>query len=346
MFNKKHFFTLFFLFLVACASRKIYQYEKINEFQVNKEYEEMVKVEKTESSLPNKIEPKKEDPSKIKPKKTSIPKKEDVKKKSKPIVKGKGVKVTQPEKRQPEMEDSEGFDKRRPQVDPFIIGEEVEMAVTYFNMAAGYLKFKVHPFKTVNNRKSYDFEISVKSSKVFSYFYAVDDKSRTFVDYEELIPSTYTIDVKESNQLKDIRSFFDFTKDKAVYWEKTVRKNDPEESKKKEWDILKYSQNVISAFFYLRTFTMTPGKKISYRVADAGKNLIFRGEVLRKEKLATEIGELDTVLIKPQFEMDGVFKQMGDIYIWLTDDEHKFPVRIDAKIKIGTLVLKLKSIKK
>ena len=36
--------------------------------------------------------------------------------------------------------------------------------------------------------------------------------------------------------------------------------------------------------------------------------------------------------------------KMGDIEIWLTDDERKIPVRIDSKIKIGTLVTKLKKL--
>ena len=85
---------------------------------------------------------------------------------------------------------------------------------------------------------------------------------------------------------------------------------------------------------------------ISFRVADSGKNLTFRGEVLRKEKLVTDAGTFNTVVVQPKFELEGTFKQVGDIFIWLTDDERKFPIRIDAKIKIGTLVLKLKKLKK
>ena len=34
-----------------------------------------------------------------------------------------------------------------------------------------------------------------------------------------------------------------------------------------------------------------------------------------------------------------MFKPVGDIFFWLTDDEQKLIVKIEAKIKIGTLVL-------
>src|SRR5690606_29120766 len=110
------------------------------------------------------------------------------------------------------------------------------------------------------------------------------------------------------------------------------------------WKILPFSQNVVSAAFYMRTFTYGPDKELAFRVADAGKNLVFTGKVLRREKLDTEIGQLDTVVVKPKITIDGVFKQVGDILIWLTDDERKHIVRIESKIKIGTIVAKLKSI--
>ncbi len=114
--------------------------------------------------------------------------------------------------------------------------------------------------------------------------------------------------------------------------------------KKIDWEIKPFSQNVISAIFYLRTFQLVPGKKLAFHVADEGKNIIFNGTVLRKEELDTDVGKLKTVVVKPEFEVDGVFKPVGDILVWLTDDERKLVVRIESKIKIGTIVGKVKSI--
>ncbi len=85
---------------------------------------------------------------------------------------------------------------------------------------------------------------------------------------------------------------------------------------------------------------------MAFRVADEGKNIVFTGEVLRREELSTKIGKLKTLVIKPTIEVDGAFKPVGDILIWLTDDDRKHVVRIESKIKIGTLVAKLKSIDK
>ena len=247
-------------------------------------------------------------------------------------------------KREASIEDTEGFTGRRPHVDPFIVGEKVTLAMTYFNVSAGYMTLETRPFVEVNGRKSYHFYLTAKSSKMFNMIYSVDDWAETFVDFEEMVPYTLGIDVKESKQLKDIRSFFDWKTMTAQYWETKLTADDGKKTRKKVWNILPFSQNVLSAAFYMRTFTYKPNKELAFRVADDGTNLVFTGKVLRYEKLKTEIGELDTIVVQPKITVDGMFKQMGEIFIWLTNDERKHIVRIESKIRIGTVIAKLKSI--
>src|SRR5690606_11755569 len=136
------------------------------------------------------------------------------------------------------------------------------------------------------------------------------------------------LDVKESKQLKTVRSYFDWKKKKAFYWEKKIKKDSDNkvEEKKYDWDIKDYAQNMFSAVFYLRAFTLTPGKVISFRVADNKKNMVVKGHVLRRETIKTDIGELKTIVLKPEVQIDGVFKPMGDVHFWLTDDDRKMIV--------------------
>lgn len=229
-------------------------------------------------------------------------------------------------------------------MDPFRVGEKIRFSMTYFNITAGYMDLMVKPFVQVNGKKAYHFEVDIKSSTFFNRIYAVDDKATTYLDYETLLPFNLDIRVRESKQIKEIRSFLDNEKLVGSYWEKKVTKEKGEQEKSVKWDIKPYSQNVISAVYYLRAFTLKPGKELAFRVADDGKNYMFKGKVLRKEKLKTEIGKLDTIVVKPEISIGGVFKPTGDILIWLTDDDRKFPVRIESKIKIGTIIAKLKSL--
>lgn len=248
--------------------------------------------------------------------------------------------------RLPKIEDAAGFNGRRPLEDPFGVGEKVTLTVSYFGVTAGELTLEVPKMAEVNGNRAYQYLITVKSKGLFSRFYSVDDVAETYVDYENLLPYNLTMHVRESKQLKEIRNLFNWDKMQASYWEKKVTDDKGVEKKKVDWALEPFSQNVISAVFYMRNFQMTPGKTLQFRVADRGKNILFKGHVLRKERIKTAEGELNTIVLKPEFEVDGIFKPVGDILFWLTDDSRKQVVRIESEIKIGTLVCKLKSLKR
>lgn len=251
-----------------------------------------------------------------------------------------------PQKRQPEIEDDEDFDGRRPKTDPFRVGEKVTLDITYFALIAGHVDIEVKPFAQVNGEKAYHFEVNAFSNSFFSRVYAVEDKAVTYVNYQTMRPYNLQISLKESKQLAEARTLFDWGKLEANYWQKRITKEKGEQAKEKTWKIESYAQNVISAAYYLRTFKLTPGKKLAFRVADEGKNIVFTGEVLRKEVLHTAMGKMNTVVIQPQVTVDGIFSPIGEVFIWLTDDDRKFMVQLETKIKIGSVVAKLRSIEK
>lgn len=249
------------------------------------------------------------------------------------------------EKRQPELEDTEGFTNgRRPLVDPFKVGEKVVHSVSYFGTTAGILTFSVRPFLEVNHRKSYNFQVDIKSSRLFSSFYSVEDKVETYVDYETLVPHVFKLDIKESGQLKQAQSFFDQQSLKANYWENKYTEKGGHEEKKLAWDILPYSQNAFSAIFYMRLFKWNVGKEYVFRVSDDEKNIVFRGKALEKVTLETDAGKFEAIKIRAEIVSRGALAQTGDLFLWLSNDDRKYVLRIEAKIKIGTLVSEVTSL--
>lgn len=252
---------------------------------------------------------------------------------------------SKPQPHPPALEDGEGFNGRRPIVDPYVIGEELEFAVSYFAVEAGRFTMSTKSFKEVNGKKSYHFSYHARSSSVFSMFYAVDDHAEAYMDYEVLVPYSYTIQAKESKQIRDVRNFSDWKNMKAKTWDKKIKKGKDPEIKNLEWDIAPYAQNVFTVAYYLRAFTLRVGKKLAVNVAHDGKNLVMRAEVVREEKLDTALGKLDTFVVKPSFEIDGVFKPVGDVYLWVTKDKYKRIVRLESKIKIGTIVATIEKMK-
>lgn len=362
-------------FVIGCSSSPL-KYEKAEELKKNKEFEQAVKIEtpadgapetaaakKTEVPVPIGQQSKSQAPEVVKKKTktkgsstsngqkappSSEKSKIETEKKQKvePSMAKTEEKATEtaPEavpqvsQRQPDIEDSVGFNGRRPTKDPFRIGEEVVHDVNYFKVSAGALRFKVEPFAVVNNRKSYVFAMEIKTSPLFSKFYSVDDRVEVFVDFEDLVPRVFQLHVKETKQLREAKMLFDIDRNVATFWEKKVTPDYGEEEKKQEWEILPFTQNVYSAMFYLRNFQWETGKEYSFRVANDNENLVFSGKAVRREILDTKIGPKKAIVIQPTFYLKGKFKPIGDNFIWVSDDDRKYILRIESKIKIGTLV--------
>jgi hypothetical protein len=347
-----------FVYLAACSTKPILQSERSKDLGSMREYEKAlhVKVIPTEAPTPTPVaavglaspiptlaptvspsptppKQKAAKASKITP--TPTPKKFD-----------EVFRIPLIGPRQPDIEVAEGFEGRRPVVDPFKVGQKVVLNLSYYNVVAGQLTIETLPFVEVNGRKAYHFRVAAKSSDLFSKFYAVDDYAETFVDYETMLPFNYEIHVRESKQLREIRSFIDWKDLKCKYWEQKITQEWGTENKELEWAVLPYSQNVFSAVYYLRTFALKPNMEVQMRVADEGRNMIVKGAVVRKEKLKTDIGEFDTIVMRPEIQMQGVFQPVGEILFWITDDEHKQIVRLESKIKIGKILGTLKAIEK
>ncbi|HRO68612.1 MAG TPA: DUF3108 domain-containing protein [Pseudobdellovibrionaceae bacterium] len=343
------------LLLSGCSSTYI-KVENPDVLRPDKEFERAVTIEVPDAEPGTEAasvatappETKKEESPSAKPPKTTAPKKTA---KKTPVATAaktatKGKKTTAPARREPDLEDDKGFQGRRTVKDPFWVGETVVHDVSYFKVSAGSLTMRVDPFAQVNGKKAYNLATHIKTYDTFSKLvYAVDDKVVALMDFEQMIPRVFTMHVKESNQAREVRSFFDFDKMEANFWEKKVTKKNGVEEKKMKWEILPYSQNVFSAAFYMRLFAWEDGKEYAFRVADDGENLVFKGKTLRREVLDTEIGPIKAVVVKPEITLKGNFKPIGDILIWLSDDDRKHILRIESKIKIGTLVSEIVELK-
>ncbi len=332
--------TLVITLVISGCTSKFLKYEKAEQLAKNSEFENKVKIVEASEVAPAISE----SPKTATNAKALIPahKKSGKKSEKKSTDAASAAASTE---RQPSLEDREGFNNsRRPVSDPFRVGERVVHSVSYFAAHAGTLTFSVKPFVQVNGRKSYNFVTDIKSSQLFSSFYSVDDRVETYVDYEELVPHVFKLKIKESGQLKEAQSYFDHKTLKANYWENKYTEKAGHEEKKMDWDLLAYSQNAFSSVYYMRIFKWEIGKEYAFRVSDDGKNIIFKATALERVVLQTNAGSFKSIKLKAEIVSRGALTQTGDMFMWISDDEHKYILRIEAKIKIGTLVSEVESI--
>ncbi|MCX7798508.1 MAG: DUF3108 domain-containing protein [Melioribacter sp.] len=209
----------------------------------------------------------------------------------------------------------------------FKIGEKLTFEVKYGFITAGIAEFSIPKITKIAGRDVFNVVFKVSSVPAFDLFYKVRDRYETFIDVEGIFPWRFEQHIREGKYSRDFSAFFDQRKGKAITTEGT-------------YDIPKYVNDIVSAFYLARTFDYSKMKidnKIYlenfYKDKVYPLEVIFRG----RETVSVSAGTFKCIILEPLVKEGGLFKSEGSILIWLTDDELKIPVKVKTKVLIGSI---------
>lgn len=234
------------------------------------------------------------------------------------------------------------YPSRRPVKEPIWIGEKLTYEVSYFGMAAGDFVLEVLPYKMVADRKVYHVRGTATTSKVFSLFYRLNDIVETFIDFDGVFSHRFHIQLDESKQTRDATELYDSEKGQTYYWNQWQKKDQPFVETKEFFPIPPFPQDSLSALFYIRTRELKDGGVLKFPIVSEGKAWDAEISVVRRETISTPMGRVPVVVVKPETKYQGVLQKRGDSFLWLTDDDRRMLVRLEAKVKVGTVVASLR----
>jgi hypothetical protein len=217
----------------------------------------------------------------------------------------------------------------------FDVGEELNYDVDYGFITAGTARIAIPRYSDMNGRKCYNVEFSVTSKPFFDSFYKVRDRYETHIDVEGLFPWKFVQQIREGGYKYDFNAWFDQQRLKAL-------------TSKGEFAIEPYSQDALSAFYFMRTQNydgLRPGQKMTVKNFARDSVYTLTVKYLGKQTIKVEAGKFNCILIEPIMKEGGLFKSSGRIIIWVTDDEKKIPVQIEAEVPIGSITTELTSYK-
>jgi hypothetical protein len=87
----------------------------------------------------------------------------------------------------------------------------------------------------------------------------------------------------------------------------------------------------------VRTFDLRVGKDVIIDVFADGKVYPLKVLVHRIETIKVPAGEFGCFVIEPVLQSEGIFRQKGKLFVWLTTDKYKLPVKMISKIAIGNI---------
>jgi hypothetical protein len=216
----------------------------------------------------------------------------------------------------------------------FSAGERLTYIISWSNIIdAGTAVMEVREEKLTDGKKVYRLISTAHSSGLISKFYKVNDMIESVIDSEHLYSLSYTLDQKHGKRKKKREMTFNKAKGTVVV---------DEEGKQDTYSTPPDILDPLSSLYYVRTRQdFIVGKPIIVFVNDNGKNWAVEVQTMGREKIKTSFGKFDTIKVKTYPRYEGVFQHKGEIYIWLTDDEHKIPVLMKSEISIGSIMATL-----
>ncbi len=230
--------------------------------------------------------------------------------------------------------------------EPYPLGETLTFEVSYFGVAGGYLSLESLPHKQVNGREVYHIHGKAETSKVFSLFYKMQDTLDSFIDFEGFFTQRFEINLDESMQAKQLLELYDSEKLQTFFWRRWNHKKNGYSEVKETKPIPKFPQDFVSSLYYLRAIDLPIGKEIHYPFAQEGTIQDASVTVLRKETMDTFFGDVSVIVMKLATFRDGQKQQKEDSFLYMTDDDRRVPVKLEAKVRIGTVSAKLVDFKR
>ena len=209
----------------------------------------------------------------------------------------------------------------------FGFGEKLDYKVGYKFITAGTGYFWINPKPVIrgDNHQCYDIRFRVQSLESLRWIYSVNDNYKTVLDVNGIFPWEFEQHVREGNYRKDAKAVFD-------------QENNFAYTNDKKYVVQPYVHDIVSAFYYVRTLDLSTMKKgnifyLQNFFEDTTYNLGVK--IIGRETIEVEAGKFRCIVIQPLVVQGGLFKSEGNIFIWLSDDERKIPVKVATKIIIG-----------
>jgi hypothetical protein len=214
----------------------------------------------------------------------------------------------------------------------FNVPERLEYDLKWIGIPGGTAVLSVE-----NSGDKYIIRSRAISNSFVSAFYKVDDRITCVVDgtngdYGYSI--NYRIKLREGRHRRNKEVVFNQKENKAIYI-------DHRKGKRREYEISANVYDPLSGFFSVRNKDLIVGKNVHVKIFDSKKMWDVNVDVLRKERVEVDAGTFDTIVIRPNMKSEGVFNRRGDIFIWLTDDERRVPVKVALEALVGHVTAEL-----
>jgi len=214
-------------------------------------------------------------------------------------------------------------------------GEKLTYKLKYGVISAATGTLKVEKSKLrFSNPNAFHLSAFGETSGAFSVFYTVKNQYDSYIDGNNFLPYLYTEDIHEGSYTRKEYATFDHRNNKV--------------SGKKGTFTSPHSQffDLLSAYYFSRNLDLSSLKqgdkfKLTYFLNDEVEQLGV--EYVGVEKIKTSLGTLECIKLSPEISPGRIFKKDSRLYLWVTNDGNRIPVKAQVEILIGSVTMELVS---
>lgn len=218
----------------------------------------------------------------------------------------------------------------------FQVGEELNYKLKYGIFTAAEAKLKINDTDLKFDDKSvFHLVAEGRTSGTFDFFHRVRNRYESYIDRKELTPYLYTENIHESSYRRNDKARF-YQDQRKIVSNKGTFKGDSQ------------TFDVISAYYFARSLDVskiTKGDKFSmtYFLNDELAQLEI--EYVGKEVVKTALGKFNCLKFSPSIQPGRIFRKDSRLYLWVTDDGNRIPVKAHVEVLVGSITMELTNAK-
>lgn len=220
-------------------------------------------------------------------------------------------------------------------------GEWFKFRIHYGWFNASYATLEVKN-ETLNGVPVYHVEGKGKSTGLLDIFFKVNDVYETYIEKSTGLPIKFVRNINEGGHKKNLFIEFDQDNKKATV-------HDLKHKKVKTYDAKPNVQDLLSVFYLLRDRidpdTVEKGDELDINLFFDNENYMFKTVFLGRETVKTKFGKVKCLKFRPYVQAGRVFKAEESLTFWISDDANKIPIKIKAKLAVGSLEADLDNFK-
>ncbi len=217
----------------------------------------------------------------------------------------------------------------------FQVGEQLTYEISWLNITAGTAVMSVIAAGLDGDRPLAKLVTTAQSRPAITRFFPVDNRVESLLDPATLLPEHLIFKRREGKKKEDIEYWF-HQQEGTV----TAGKGGTTET----LEMPPGTHDIISCLYYVRsTLSFQAGSSLAMNIYHDKKNRKVEVLVEEIERVSGPWGEVESARVLVIMPFQGLFLNQGNIRVWFTNDDRRIPVRMKAKVIIGSIVADLVS---